>query len=58
MMQQITTRIPLDMAMELAEIAKKERRSVSAQLAILVERYITEVRAQAPAPTRPKKAIA
>lgn len=39
---QITTRVDADIAEMLAEIAQREKRSLSAQLALIVEQYIME----------------
>ena len=39
---QITTRVDADIAEQLAEIATREKRSMSAQLALIVEKYIQE----------------
>ena len=43
---QITTRIEGTVAEQLAELAQKERRSLSAQLAWIIERFIEAERAK------------
>ena len=39
---QITTRVDADVAEMLAEIAQREKRSMSAQMALILEQYIME----------------
>jgi len=44
MQVQITTRVEDDVAEQLSEIANREKRSLSAQLAVIVEKFIAEQR--------------